>query len=75
MLAGDLSARFREMNSVVGPLLLTAAASIAFAVAAFARDGLAAAALRGLTWVVLGIAVWTFIWTYGCRQWYSWTTA
>ncbi|MGH3132256.1 MAG: hypothetical protein ACRDNY_00675, partial [Gaiellaceae bacterium] len=25
-----------------------------------------AAALRGLTWVVLGIAVWTFLWTYGC---------
>ena len=52
------------MNSVAGPLAASAAASVAFAVGAFVRDGWASAMLRGATWFVLGIAVWTFLWTY-----------
>jgi len=65
---GDSRSRFHEMNSVAGPLVLSVAAAIAFAVTAFARDGWAAAFLRGGTWLVLGIALWTFLWTYASLQ-------
>ena len=56
---------FRAMNSAVGPLLLSAAAAIAFGLAAYFRDGGVAALLRGGTWFVLGIALLTFLWVYG----------
>jgi hypothetical protein len=59
---------FRAMNSVVGPLLATVATSIAFAVSAFLRDGLTSAMLRGATWLILGVALWTFLWTYASLQ-------
>ncbi len=59
---------FRELNSVVGPLLASAATSIAFAVSALVRDGWTSAALRGATWLLLGVAFWTFLWTYGSLQ-------
>jgi hypothetical protein len=59
---------FREMNSVVGPLLAAAATSIAFSVDALVRDGWTSATLRGATWFVLGVAFWTFLWTYGSLQ-------
>lgn len=60
--AGD---HFRELNGVVGPLLLAGAGAVAFGVTAFVRDGWASALLRGGTWFVLGTALWTFLWTYG----------
>jgi hypothetical protein len=53
------------MKSATGPLVLSAASAIAFAVAAFIRDGWESALLRGATWLILGIAFWTFLWTYG----------
>jgi hypothetical protein len=56
---------FREVNSIRGPLLLSAATAFAFAVSAFIGDGWTAAILRGATWFVLGIALWSFLWTYG----------
>ena len=55
---------FRGVRSAMGPLLLTAAAALAFAVSALVRDGWAAALLRGATWVVIGVALFTFLWTY-----------
>jgi hypothetical protein len=55
---------FREMNSVRGPLLAAAATGVAFAMGALVRDGLTPAVLRGTTWFVLGIPIWTFLWTY-----------
>lgn len=64
VLEGDPTERFREMNSVAGPLLASAAAAFAFAVSAFLRDGWTSAMLRGATWFVIGIAIWTFLWTY-----------
>lgn len=64
MLAADLIARFREMNSVAGPIVASVAGSIAFAVDAFVRDGWTSAMLRGATWFVLGVAIWTVLWTY-----------
>jgi hypothetical protein len=68
VLDADASASFSEMNSVVGPLILSVAAAIAFAIGALARDGSSSALLRGTTWLVLGIALWTFLWTYACLQ-------
>ena len=62
---GDLTGRFREMNSLAAPVLASLTASVAFAVGAFLRDGWTSAILRGATWFVLGIAIWTFLWTYG----------
>lgn len=61
---GDASTRFREINSVVAPLLLSSATAIAFGLSAFIGDGWTAAMLRGATWFVIGIPFWTFLWTY-----------
>lgn len=68
VLDADAIAEFRAMNSVSGPLLASAASAIAFAISAFIRDDWASALLRGTTWVVLGIALWTFLWTYASLQ-------
>jgi hypothetical protein len=68
VLEGDRSEPFREMNSVAGPLVASAATAIAFAVSALVGDGWAPAILRGATWLVLGIPLWTFLWTYASLQ-------
>jgi hypothetical protein len=68
VLEGELTDRFRDMNSRTGPLLASGATSVAFAVDALLRDGWTSAILRGATWFVLGIAVWTFLWTYASLQ-------
>jgi hypothetical protein len=68
VLDADAGASFGEMNSVAGPLALAVAAAIAFGISAFVRDGWASALLRGTTWLVLGIALWTFLWTYASLQ-------
>ena len=64
----DATANFPEMNSVVGPLALSVAAAVAFGMSALVTDGWLPALLRGTTWLVLGLAVWTFVWTYGSLQ-------
>jgi hypothetical protein len=61
---GDASDRFRELNSVSGPLVASAVTAIAFGLTAFFEDGFASALLRGATWFLLGIALWSFLWTY-----------
>jgi hypothetical protein len=68
VLDADASASFGEMNSVAGPLVVSVAAAIAFAISALVGDGWASALLRGTTWLVLGIALGTFLWTYACLQ-------
>ena len=68
VLEGTFTERFRELNSVVAPLVATAAASIAFGVSALVADGWISAFLRGGTWFVFGIALWTFLWTYASLQ-------
>ena len=60
----DARDRFRDLNSVAGPVLASAATAIAFGVTALVEDGLASALLRGGTWFVVGIALWSFLWTY-----------
>lgn len=64
--ATDASEPFRAMNSAAGPLVLSAAASVAFGVSGLIHDGWGSALLRGGTWFILGIALWTFVWTYAC---------
>jgi hypothetical protein len=59
---------FRGMNAVVGPVTAAAATSVAFGVSALIRDGWASGFLRGATWFVLGLALWTFFWTYASLQ-------
>jgi hypothetical protein len=68
ILETDATASFSAMNSVTGPLVLSVATAIAFAITALVRDGWASALLRGTTWLVLGIALWTFLWTYASLQ-------
>jgi hypothetical protein len=65
---GDQREPFREMNSVTGPLVAAAATALAFALSAMLRDGWTAATLPGATWLVLGLAFWTFLWTYASLQ-------
>jgi hypothetical protein len=64
----DVGGPFRGMNHAVGPLLATAATAIAFAASAFADDGWTAAILRGATWLLVAIPLWTFLWTYVSLQ-------
>jgi hypothetical protein len=64
----DASEPFREMNNVVGPLAAAAATALAFALSALAGGGWTSALLRGATWFLLGIALWTFLWTYASLQ-------
>lgn len=68
ILVGDAHTPFRELNHVAGPLLASAATAAAFAVSALIQDGWAAALLRGATWFVVGVPLWTFLWTYGSLQ-------
>lgn len=64
----DARARFREIDSVAGPLVLSLAAATAFGASALVNDGWIPALLRGTTWLLLGLAVWTFVWIYGALQ-------
>ena len=60
--------RFREMNSVVGPMVAAVATGVALGLSALIDGGWAAAILRGTTWFLVGIAFWTFLWTYASLQ-------
>jgi hypothetical protein len=44
------------------------ATAIAFAASELVHDGWKSALLRGVTWFVLGIALWAFLWTYAVLQ-------
>jgi hypothetical protein len=68
VLEGDSREPFRELNSVVGPLAASAATALAFALSALVEDGWTSAILRGATWILLGIPLWTFLWTYVSLQ-------
>ena len=68
VLESDSGAPFRGINSIVGPVTATAVTALVFAVSAFVRDGWASAFLRGATWLVLGLALWTFLWAYASLQ-------
>jgi hypothetical protein len=59
---------FREVNSVAGPLVAAAATGIALGLGALVDGGWTATILRGATWFVVGVALWTFLWTYAALQ-------
>jgi hypothetical protein len=59
---------FRKVNSVAVPIVASAATAAAFAISALVTDGWIAAVLRGATWLVVGTALWTFLWTYASLQ-------
>jgi hypothetical protein len=64
-LEGDGEA-FRGMSSSAGPLVLSGVAALAFGSSTLVTDGWVPAILRGATWFVIGIALFTYLWTYGC---------
>jgi hypothetical protein len=56
------------INSVAGPVVATLATAIAFGITAYIHDGTASGLLRGTTWLIVGIPLWTFLWTYASLQ-------
>jgi hypothetical protein len=60
----DFRELFRGLDSALGPLCASLAAAVVFGVTAFVRDGWSTALVRGVTWFVIGIALFTFVWTY-----------
>ena len=63
-LDGDPTEPFRGMNAVSGPIMASVATALVLGISAVVRDGWEAGLLRGATWLVLGVALWTFLWTY-----------
>lgn len=59
---------FREVNSVAAPLLGAGATAVAFGITALVEDGVVAAVVRGATWLILGVALWAFLWTFVSLQ-------
>jgi hypothetical protein len=74
MMASGATQPFRGMNSVAGPIALSVGTSVALGAGAFFRDGWSSAFLRGVTWFIIGVALWTFIWTYASllSVWTDW---
>ena len=64
VLEGEPSEPFRRVSSAAGPLAASAGTAVAFAIGTLVETGAAAAALRGATWLVVGLPLWTFLWTY-----------
>ena len=64
-LEGQATELFRGMNSRAGPILAAGAAALVFGLSTGIREGWAAGLLRGATWLLIGIALFSFIWTYG----------
>lgn len=68
VLADDLTDAFRALNGLAVPLVATVVTAVGFGVSAHIRDGWSAALLRGGTWLLIGIPLWTFLWTYASLQ-------
>lgn len=64
VLVGEAAEPFRGINSRLGPLTASAIIAAAFAATTLVDDGWLPALLRGVTWFVLGVALFSFIWTY-----------
>jgi hypothetical protein len=55
---------FRGTNSASGPVGASLTAALIFGTSTLIREGWAPAFLRGVTWFVIGIALFSFVWTY-----------
>jgi hypothetical protein len=64
-LVGEADEPFRGVSSRVGPLVASIGLAAGLGAATLVDDGWAPAVLRGLTWFVLGVALFSFMWTYG----------
>ena len=62
------AAPFSEFNNIPAPLVGSLAMAVAFGITALVQDGVVAAVLRGVTWLVVGTALWGFLWTYVSLQ-------
>ena len=60
--------QFREINSAGPPLVGAVATAVAFGATALAEDGATAAVVRGVTWLIVGLPLWSFLWTYVSLQ-------
>jgi hypothetical protein len=60
-----VGAPFRGLNSTLGPIVVAGIAAVVFGVNGLATDGWTPGLLRGTTWFVIGIAIFTYLWVYG----------
>lgn len=65
VLVGEESAPFRGVNRVAGPVVAAVVTAVALGGTALVDEGWAQALVRGVTWFVLGVALFSFVWTYG----------
>ena len=56
---------FRGMNSTYGPLVTAVAGVVVFGPLTLVEVGPAEALIRAVTWLIIGIPLWTYVWTYG----------
>lgn len=59
---------FRALDDALVPVVLSVGGAVVFGLAALERDGALAGLLRGGSWLVLGLAFWTFLWAYAVLQ-------
>ena len=55
---------FRGMNNARWPLVIAVGTDLVFGIVTFFQVGWEEAVIRGTTWLVIGIPLWTFVWTY-----------
>jgi hypothetical protein len=60
----DVAALFRGMDSKAVPLVLTAASVLILPIDEALTGDIRAALIQALTWMIIGIPLWTAIWTY-----------
>ena len=68
VLRGEAGESFRELNSVTGPLVGSATVAVAFGLGQLIEGNPAGSLLRVVTWFVVGLALFTFVWTYVSLQ-------
>lgn len=64
----DARTSFREVNLIAPPLLGAVALASAFGVSTLIDAGFGPAVLRATTWLALGVAMCTFLWTFAALQ-------
>jgi hypothetical protein len=60
----EVAALFRGIDSTVVPLLLTAASMVVLPIDEALAGNVMAAVIQALTWLIVGIPLWTAVWIY-----------
>lgn len=55
---------FRGIDSVAGPLFVSSAMALVFAASTLVQEGPTPAVVRGVTWLLIGIPMWSYAWAY-----------